>query len=417
MKAEVITIGDEILIGQIVDTNSAWIASQLNSLSIDVKYITSIADTREAIYSSLKLASSRVDLVIVTGGLGPTQDDVTKATISAYFGSPLVRDEKVLSHVKKILQNLSNSKKFPESNFAQAEVLACADVLFNEVGTAPGMWVEHKGIIYVFMPGVPFEMKFLMEMKVMPKLKERNGSLKVYHAHLITAGIGEAFLAERIQDIEDRMPKHIKLAYLPKLGMVRLRLTAHGEDESLLQNETDKIADQIAERVQEHLVARQDITLEEVIIQEFAKANATISIAESCTGGGLAGAITLVPGASQIFECGIVAYANGIKNALLGVSKDTLEQYGAVSEETVWEMAEGVQKISGSTYAIATSGIAGPSGGTEEKPVGTVWIAIRGKKETLTKKFNFKNNRQINIERTISSALIMLWKLFKRESD
>lgn len=415
MRAEIITIGDEILIGQIVDTNSAWLAAQLDLLSISVKFITSIADTRESIYSSLKLASNRADLVIVTGGLGPTKDDVTKATISSYFSSPLVRDEKVLMHVKSLFEQLTKSKDFPVSNYAQAEVLACAEVLFNDVGTAPGMWVEYEGVIYVFMPGVPFEMKFLMENRVLPRLVTRKGDAKLYHAHILTVGIGEAFLAERISAIENQLPSYIKLAYLPKLGMVRLRLSAYGHDEVALKEETDAIAQKIADEVPEFLVAREDLTLEEVIVRDFAKANATVAFAESCTGGSLAGAITLVSGASQVFECGVVAYANSIKNSVLGVETDTIERHGAVSEETVLAMVNGVQQLAASTYAVATSGIAGPGGGTEEKPVGTVWIAVRGKNETITKKYSFKNNRQVNIERTVAASLIMLWKLFKRE--
>lgn len=415
MKAEIITIGDEILLGQVVDTNSAWIGQQLALLNIGVKQITTISDTRESIYSSLKLASKRADIIFVTGGLGPTKDDVTKETISSYFQSPLVRDEKVFLHVKKLFERFAKGVDMPASNYTQADVLACADVLFNDVGTAPGMWVEFEGKIYIFMPGVPFEMKFLMENRILPKLAEKETTTKIYHAHIITVGLGESFLAEKIKDIEDRLPGHIKLAYLPRLGLVRLRLSAHGADYDTLKEVTDTYANEIAERLQDFLVAYKDITLEEAIVEEFAKVHAKVAFAESCTGGNLAGAITMIPGASQIFGCGIVAYENTIKTKILGVEEQVLADYGAVSEQTVIQMAEGVKKLSNADYTVATSGIAGPGGGTPDKPVGTVWVAVSGKNETITKKFEFKNDRQINIERTIAQALILLWKLFKKE--
>lgn len=417
MKAEIITIGDEILLGQVVDSNSAWIGQQLNLLNISVKQITSISDKRDAIYSSLKAASNRADVILVTGGLGPTKDDVTKETISTYFQSPLIRDEKVLMHVKTLFSKFAPDKEMPTSNYAQADVLACSDVLFNDVGTAPGMWVEFEGKIFIFMPGVPFEMKFLMKNRVLPRLAGKLNQTKVYHAHLITAGLGESFLSERIKDIEDRLPEYIKLAYLPKLGLVRLRLTAQGDDYDFLKSETDRFAGEIVERLHDFYVADKDISLEEAIVEQFSLANVKVAFAESCTGGNLAGSIALIPGASQIFDCAIVAYHNLMKMQVLGVESSVLDEFGAVSEQTVIQMAEGVKRISQSDYAVATSGIAGPGGGTEEKPVGTVWIAVTGKSETVTKKFEFKNDRSINIERSIGQALIMLWKLFKKESN
>lgn len=413
MKAEIITIGDEILLGQIVDTNSAWIGAQLNTLNISVKQITSISDERGAIYQSLKLASSRADLIIVTGGLGPTKDDVTKETISTYFNSPLVRDEKVLTHVKNIFSR--SGKEMPVINYAQADVLDCAEVLFNDVGTAPGMWVEYEGKYYVFLPGVPFEMKFLIENRVLPKVKTLLPHSILYHAHIITVGLGESFLAKQIADIEDRLPPHIKLAYLPKLGLVRLRLTAEGQNLEPLQKEVESFQQEIANRLEKHVIALQDVSFEEVIIDEFIKHNLKLATAESCTGGGIASAITRFSGASSIFDCGVVAYHNDIKQQLLGVDLAVLEEFGAVSEQTVIQMAEGVKRISAADYGIATSGIAGPTGGTPEKPVGTVWIAVAGKTETVTKKFEFHNNRVINIERSITQSLILLWHLFKRE--
>lgn len=415
MKAEIITIGDEILLGQVVDTNSAWLGQVLNSLHITVGQIVSISDNKGAIYQALEGAGKRADLVIVTGGLGPTKDDVTKETIASFFQTSLVRDERVLSHVKSIFEKLANGRTMPEINNGQADVLACSEVLFNDVGTAPGMWVERDGIYFVFLPGVPFEMKFLMENRVVPKLADFDAEETIYHAHIITMGVGESFLAEKIADIENEMPAYIRLAYLPRLGTVRLRLSAKGRDAALLKVETDQFATRIAHRVADYLVAQQDITIEEAIVTEFTKHGIRLAIAESCTGGLLAGAITAVPGASAVFDCGIVAYHNRIKQQMLRVDEEVLQTYGAVSEETVIQMAQGIRHISGAEYGIATSGIAGPTGGTPTKPVGTVWIAVSGPAETITRQFHFRNDRQINIERTIAQALNMLWQLYKKD--
>lgn len=416
MKAEIITIGDEILLGQVVDTNSAWIGQQLDSLNIAINQITSISDKQVAIYNSLKLASSRADLIIVTGGLGPTKDDVTKETIAKYFGSTLVRDEKVLAHVRQFFSRRGTGE-MPASNYAQADVLSCAEVLFNDVGTAPGMWVDFEGKIFVFLPGVPFEMKFLMENRVIPKLKQKEDAVHIYHAHVIAVGIGESYLAEQIADIEEELPSYIKLAYLPKLGLVRMRLTAIGEDENLLKEETDKFANAIAIRMKDYVIAQRDISLEQAIVETFTREGLKLATAESCSGGNLAGRITSISGSSAIFDCGIVSYSNEIKHQVLDVSTETLETVGAVSEETVIQMANGVKRICAADYGIATSGIAGPTGGTEEKPVGTVWIAVSGKTKVITKQFQFRNDRAINIERTVMQALILLWNLYKEELD
>lgn len=413
MKAEIITIGDELLLGQVVDTNSAWLGQFLDSLNITIQQITSISDTKASIIQALVEASNRSDLVLVTGGLGPTKDDVTKETIASFFNTTLVRDEQVLEHVKSIFER--NGKVMPVMNYGQADVLACSEVLFNDVGTAPGMWVEHQGKYFVFLPGVPFEMKFLVENRVVPKLANYSAMEANYHAHVVTMGIGESHLAEQIADIESELPSYIRLAYLPKLGTVRLRLSAVGADLVRLKVETDEFATRIAARTADYLVAQKDVTIEEAIVEEFSKADIRLAIAESCTGGLLAGSITAVPGASAIFDCGIVAYHNRIKEQVLGVEAEILSHYGAVSEETVIQMAEGVKRISGAGYSIATSGIAGPGGGTAEKPVGMVWIAVSGKFETVTQLFHFRNNRQINIERSIAQSLNMLWKLYKQE--
>ncbi|MBE8723230.1 competence/damage-inducible protein A [Sphingobacterium pedocola] len=415
MNAEIITIGDEILLGQIVDTNSAWIAQYLGQADIAIRFITSISDRREDISKALLEASSRSDFVIVTGGLGPTKDDVTKETISQFFESPFVRNQQVLDHVKQIFLRIGRGE-MPISNYTQADVLECAQVLFNDVGTAPGMWVERDSRCFVFLPGVPFEMKFLMEKHIMPRLMAMRSQVRVYHSHILTAGLGESFLAEQIADIEASLPHYIKLAYLPKIGLVRLRLSATGTDANLLRTDTENFAERISERLKEYVVAKEDISFEEAIIKNFGEANLKIAFAESCTGGTISSNLTKYKGASKVFDCGIVAYANHIKQEVLGVNKNTLDEFGAVSEQTVVEMAKGVQRISGAEYAVATSGIAGPSGGTLEKPVGTVWIAVAGKNETVTKKFQFNNNRQINIERSAMQALLLLWNLYVKES-
>lgn len=415
MKAEIITIGDEILLGQIVDTNSAWIAETLAPLHINVLQITSISDTADAITEALRQASKRAQLVLITGGLGSTQDDVTKYTAAEFFGTALRRDEEVLAHVEKLFARNVGRGEMPARNYAQADVLANADVLFNEMGTSPGMWVEKEGVFYVLLPGVPYEMKYLVEKRVLPKLKEVRKGVELYHTHLMTVGIGESFLADQIADIEAELPEHVHLAYLPQIGQVRLRLSAQGEDYHTIKREADYFTHQIAERLERYIVCREDIPFAQVIINAFGDKNLKVATAESCTGGAIAAQITVLPGASRVFDCGIVAYENKIKENILGVRKETLKEWGAVSEETVRQMAEGVRKISGADYGVATSGIAGPTGGTDEKPVGTVWIAVASPKETVAQRFQFHDTRGINIERSVIQALILLWEVYKKE--
>ncbi|MCA5005423.1 competence/damage-inducible protein A [Sphingobacterium bovistauri] len=411
MNAEIITIGDEILIGQIVDSNSAWIGNQLNLLNIPVVQITSISDLAEKITETLVQAASRAELVIVTGGLGPTKDDVTKETISAFFGKPLVRNQSVLTHVEGIFARVASGREMPEVNMRQADVIEGCEVLFNDVGTAPGMWIEREGKIFVFMPGVPFEMKYLMTNRILPKLGQLDTHLLIKHRHLITIGLGESFLAAKIEDIENSLPPTIKLAYLPKLGLVRLRLTQYGNSDDKI----DVFHEKLIERLDNHVVSTKDVTIEEAIVEHFAEDNIKLATAESCTGGRISSAITAVSGASAMFDCGIVAYQNTIKQQILGVKEETLKKFGAVSEQTVIEMAEGVKKLANADYSIATSGIAGPGGGTPEKPIGTVWVAISGRVETQTRLFQFHNDRLINIERTVANAFAMLWNMYIKE--
>lgn len=415
MQAEIITIGDEILIGQIIDTNSAWIAQQLNAIGIRVKQISSVADYPADILVALTLASGRADLILVTGGLGPTQDDVTKQTLSAYFDCGLRRAPEVLAHVEAIFQR--GNRPMLEMNRKQADVLEKSEVLFNEMGTAPGMWILHKGKPYVIMPGVPFEMKHIMQERVLPRLRNLEGRVPVWHHTLLTAGIGESFLAEKIADIEAALPPHIHLAYLPKPGSVRLRLTAIGEDLEKLKQETQTIAARLEERIGNYFLANRDTTLEQLIRDFMQERELLLATAESCTGGNIARLITSLPGSSSMFEGGAVTYSNAMKQALLGVNPKTLEQHGAVSEETVREMAVGAKTNFRTDYAIAVSGIAGPEGGTPEKPVGLVWIAVAGKDQVVARKHLFGQDRAINIERSSAAALWMLWQLLQAESD
>ncbi len=413
MQAEIITIGDEILIGQIIDTNSAWMAQQLNATGIHVKQVSSVADHPADIIVALTLASGRADLIFITGGLGPTKDDVTKQTLSAYFGCGLRRDPDVLAHVESIFSR--NGRPMLEMNRKQADVLDKSDVLFNAMGTAPGMWVTHKGKPYVIMPGVPFEMKHLMQERVLPRLRHMEGRQPLWHHTVLTAGIGESFLAEKIADIESALPSHIHLAYLPKPGFVRLRLTATGANLEILKQETAAVSDQLKERLGDYFIANED-TLLEMLIRDFMQQRSlSLATAESCTGGNIARLITALPGSSSMFEGGAVTYSNAVKQAILGVKAETLETHGAVSEQTVREMALGAQNRFQVDYAIAVSGIAGPEGGTAEKPVGLVWIAVAGKTGVVAHKFLFGHDRAINIERSSVAALFMLWRLLHAE--
>src|SRR5690606_29764546 len=336
MQAEIITIGDEVLVGQIVDANSAWIAIQLNAIGIRVKQISSIADHPAAILAALTLAAGRADLILITGGLGPTNDDVTKQALSVYFDWGCRRDPNVLAHVEAIFER--SNRPMLEINRRQADVLEKCEVLFNEMGTAPGMWLTHKEKPYIIMPGVPFEMKHIMQERVLPKLRYMDGRTPIRHQTLLTGGLGESFLAERITDIEAALPPHIRLAYLPKPGLVRLRLTAMGTNEEKLKQEVEDIAARLKERIGPYFLTDQDTAVEQ-LIEDFMQARElSLSTAESCTGGNIARMLTSIPGSSRVFRGGAVAYSNELKQSLLDVDARTLEKYGAVSEETVREM-------------------------------------------------------------------------------
>ncbi|MDR6943613.1 competence/damage-inducible protein A [Mucilaginibacter pocheonensis] len=406
MLAEIITIGDEILIGQIVDTNSAWMATELNKIGIRVKQISSISDDREHILKALGEAAGRANIVFITGGLGPTQDDITKKTLAEYFGVGLVENTQALNNVKQIFEKYN--RPLLEVNRLQAYVPANCEIILNHNGTAPGMWFSHEGVIYVSMPGVPFEMVYMMEGEVLPKLKSTLKLPVIIHKTLLTVGEGESFLAERIADIENDLPPDIKLAYLPKPGMVRLRLSAFGDDESVLQPKVDGFANRIIERIGNVFVVDQDIAIEKAILDKMAAKGLTLSVAESCTGGYLSHLFTQHAGSSAVFLGGGITYSNQLKESILGVKHETLDQFGAVSEETVTEMVEGALKNFKSDFAVAITGIAGPDGGTADKPVGTVWVAVAGGQKLLIKKFTFGNKRRQNIERSAVMALSML---------
>ena len=411
MRAEIITIGDEILIGQIVDTNSAWMARQLNNIGIKVKQISSVSDDREHILNALAEAASRADIILITGGLGPTKDDITKTTLAEYFNVGMVENAETLANVTRIFAK--SNRPMLDINKAQALVPQNCEVIINHNGTAPGMWFESDGKIYVSMPGVPFEMMYLMDEQVIPRLKSTFKLPEIIHKTLLTAGEGESFLAKRIADIEERLPEYIKLAYLPKLGQVRLRLSGYEGANAELEQEIDMFAAEIAERVNDVLVATEDIELEKAVLNVMESQGLTLSIAESCTGGYIAHLLTRHAGSSKVFAGGAVAYSNALKQQILGVKSETIDVFGAVSEETVNEMLKGALKNFNTNFAIAVTGIAGPDGGTADKPVGTVWIAVGSLEKTLVKKFTFGSKRLQNIERSAAGALSMLNTLLK----
>lgn len=408
MHVEIITIGDEILIGQIVDTNSAWMAQQLNLCGFSVKQISSVSDQESHILNALKEASSRASVVLITGGLGPTKDDITKKTLCKYFNTALVLNEDVYKDVEQLFKE--RGYEVTALNRGQAEVPANSITIRNAVGTAPGMWFENNGVVYISMPGVPYEMMHMMEHKVLPKLKAHFKAPFILHHTLLTQGIGESRLAEEIDEWEEALPSFIKLAYLPSVSAVRLRLSGFGDDKNQLEIEFQKQLNLLRLLVSKYCFGENLETLETVVGQLLKSSNKTLATAESCTGGQIASAITKVPGCSAYYKGSIVSYANEIKEHFLNVSKDDLINYGAVSKQVVESMAIGVVNAMNVDYAIATSGIAGPDGGSDEKPVGTVWIAVADKHKVFAKQFLFGKNR----ERTIQAATLTSLNLLRR---
>lgn len=406
--ATIITIGDELLIGQTIDTNSAWMAQELNKIGVWVHRRVAIGDVWKDIWQSLEEESKLSDIILITGGLGPTADDITKPLLCQYFGGKLVVDKAALENVRTIFEKLN--RPLIERNLKQAEVPDTCQVLQNKRGTAPGMLFEKNGKLFISMPGVPHEMKGIMINNVLPTLKDRFLLLPIVHRTLLTAGIGESFLAERITEFEANLPTNIRLAYLPNYGMVKLRLSAHGNDAKTLV-ELEALFDMLKQQVSDVMVIDEDISLSETIGRLLSINHKTMGTAESCTGGYIAHLITSIKGSSNYFKGGIVSYDNSAKTDILQVLPETLKNFGAVSEETVVEMVKGSLTQLKTDYALATSGIMGPDGGTESKPVGTVWVAVGNRHRVRTHQFHFRFDRLRNIELTAQNALNMLRKL------
>jgi nicotinamide-nucleotide amidase len=406
MKAELITIGDEILIGQIVDTNSAWMGQQLNLHGIEVYQVTSVHDNHDHILKAFQEAENRVDLVLITGGLGPTKDDITKKCLCEYFGTELIFYPEVFEHVRAMLS--SRNVVVNQLNRDQALLPANCTVLHNSAGTASGMWFERNNTIFVSMPGVPFEMEAIMTEEVFPRLVKLGITQSIVHKTVLTIGLPESMLAEKIEKWESALPEFIKLAYLPSPLMVRLRLSAYGNDKAMLEAEVAKQVKELLIIIPENIFGFDHDNLALVIGHTLVESSQTLSVAESCTGGNIAHFITSNPGSSAYFKGGVVAYSNEIKHRLLDVSLETINEFGAVSQEVAEAMAVGARKVLQADYSVATTGIAGPDGGTDEKPVGTVWIAVAGPSGVKSKMYIFKHNRERNIIRTSQTALNML---------
>ncbi|MFM7357862.1 MAG: competence/damage-inducible protein A [Sediminibacterium sp.] len=406
--ASIITIGDELLIGQVIDTNSAWIATELNKIGILLRHRISVGDRAEDIRAALDTEGKRASIVIITGGLGPTADDITKPVLCDYFGGKMVTHEPTLKHLEFIFKEVLK-RPMIERNIKQADVPDVCTVLLNERGTAPGMLFKKEGVWYVSLPGVPHEMKWLMTEKVLPMLQENFSSGVVAHRTMLTAGVGESFLAEMIADIENNLPPHIKLAYLPNYGMVRLRLSGWGTDQLVLEKEILHHFELLKERVAKHLIIDEDIPLEKAVGQALIKKNATVTTAESCTGGYIAHLLTSHAGSSAYYKGSIICYDNQIKTKLLGVTESSLQEHGAVSASTVEQMATTARQLMEADYAIAVSGIMGPGGATAEKPIGLVWIAVATAKGVQSQEMRFRFDRKRNIELTAAHTLRLLY--------
>ena len=413
MQAEIITIGDEILIGQIVDTNSAYIANALNKIGISVYQVTSVQDERQHILNALAKAQNQVDLVIVTGGLGPTKDDITKTTFCDFFDDILVKNTEIHEHVKQLYRNyVGHDPKFDAPILNQALVPSKALVFKNELGTAPGMWMSSSdNTIFISLPGVPYEMKGLMQKKILPKLKQHFKRPVILHKTLLTEGMGESAIAQIVEDWENNLPAHIKLAYLPSIGRVRLRLSLKGTDKAVLEKELDQQIHALKKLIDHITVGFEDEgSIEQIIGQHLLDKKQSLSIAESCTGGQLAHQITIHPGASSFFKGSVVTYATRSKTDVLAVPEKLIEKHGVVSSQVAEAMAEQTKKIFNTHYAISTTGVAGPDKGDTQDKVGTVFIGIASPKGVFSEKFNFVGNREMVIKRATNKALELLRK-------
>ena len=410
MNAEIITIGDEILIGQIVDTNSAYIAKELNKIGISVFQITSVQDDKKHILEALENAQNNAGLVILTGGLGPTKDDITKTTLADYFEDTLVRNKEVVAHIKHIWKTYIKQPLL-QVNLDQALVPSKAKVLMNQSGSAPGMWMENNTTVFISLPGVPFEMKALMQNEVLPRLSKQLELPFILHKTVLTYGLGESVIADRISEWENNLPKSVKLAYLPNLGRVRLRLSSKGYDKAVLyksiHNEIEKLLPQISDVF---VGFEEESSIEQIIGNQLIKSNTTLAVAESCTGGRIGAQFTANPGASAYFKGGVIAYDTTIKTQVLGVDKPLIETHSVVSTEVAEAMALGVQKLYNSDYAIATTGNAGPSKGDSDAEVGTVCIAIATPHRVFSKQFTFGKHRERITTKAVHMALTLLQK-------
>lgn len=409
--ADILTIGDEILYGQIVDTNSQWMSQALDHLGIRVRRKISVSDQATEIEEAITSSAQKVQIILITGGLGPTRDDVTKKTLCALFQDHLVINPTAEAFIRSFFE--SRNRPFTELNRQQAAIPSRCTYLHNATGTAPGMWFEELDCVIVAMPGVPHEMKYLMNQEVLPRLQTHFQTPIIHHRVIRTIGIGESFLAERIETWENNLPGHIKLAYLPGNGQVKLRLTATGNDRSTLDQEIEYFIKTLYPLAGEFIYSTQNEDIEEVIGKMLTAQKKTVGCAESCTGGFLAHTFTQVPGSSSYFMGSITSYDNQIKQQLLGVQAGTLSAFGAVSEQTAREMAEGARKLLGVDYALATTGVAGPGGGSEEKPVGTVWIACATPTGTEAIRYQFTQQRATNIRWSSYTALAMLYRYLK----
>lgn len=410
MNAEIITIGDEILIGQIVDTNSAFIGKELNKIGVSVYQITSVQDDKEHILKSLKEAEENADIIIITGGLGPTKDDITKHTLCEYFDDILVENAEVLAHVEHIFKTYIK-RPVLDSNKTQALVPSKSKVLTNRFGTAPGMWLEKNEKVFISLPGVPYEMKALITNEVIPELRKRFKFPYIKHKTLLTYGVGESIIADRIETFEDNLPDFIKLAYLPNLGRVRLRLSAKAMDKSVVETEMQKQIDILLPQIEDIFVGyEEDASLEALIGKQLTQLGNTVAIAESCTGGSIVQAITTNAGASKYLKGSVVTYATSSKVKVLGVSEAIIENHSVVSEEVAKAMAKGVLELYDTDYAISTTGNAGPSKGDADAKVGTVWIGIATKEHVYAEVFKFSNQREKTIKKATNKAFQMLQK-------
>ncbi len=410
MRATIVTIGDEILIGQIIDTNSVYIAKALDKIGVQTHEMLSISDDKQHILNTFKSLQNKVDFVIITGGLGPTKDDITKKTFCEYFDDILIENHEVLTHVKEMIESIFK-RPITQINRDQALVPSKCEVLFNKVGTAPGMWMKKENTVYISLPGVPYEMKYLIDNEIVPKIVKEYDRPYIIHKTIMTYGQGESLVAERIEHWENNLPDFVKLAYLPAPGRVRLRLTARGTDKNVLQNAIDENVISLAKLIGDIIVGYdEDETIEVVLGRQLTKIGKTIATAESCTGGKIAQVLTSVPGASSYFRGSVVSYATDTKLSVLGVSEETINKFTVVSAQVAKQMAFGIQKLMKTDYAIASTGNAGPSKGEADAEVGTVFLALATPNEVIVEEFNFGQLREKVIDRAVNKAFEMVQK-------